>query len=67
MPTSLSATSPYLSNTSRDGDATPPCAAVPMHHCCFGEGIVPNTQPDHPVAQHEATTSHHIAITGSRG
>jgi len=30
--TSLSATSPRFWNTSRDGDPTTPCAAVPLHH-----------------------------------
>ena len=33
--TSLSATSPRFWNTSRDGDPTTLCAAVPLHHHCF--------------------------------
>jgi len=25
----------------------PPWAAVPVHHCSFGEEIVPNIEPEH--------------------
>ena len=54
VPTSLSATSPRLWNTSRDGDATTPWAAVPPQHCPFGEetflipNVTPPTQPNSP-------------------
>ena len=45
----------------------PPCAAVPMHHRSFGGEIIPNIQPEPPPVQVEATPSHPIAVTGSRG
>ena len=46
LPTSLSATSPWFWNTSRDGDPTTPRAAVPVPDCSFREEIVPNIQPE---------------------
>jgi len=36
---------PVLPNTSRNGDPSTPCIAVPLHHCSFGEEIFPNIQP----------------------
>ena len=58
LPTSLSATSPLLWNTCRDGDPNTPWAAVPLHHHSFKEEMFPTTQPDPPLAQFEATTFH---------
>ena len=36
---------------------------MPVHYHSFTEEIFPNTQPDPPVAQHEAITSHPVAVT----
>jgi len=63
--TSLSATSPRLWDTSRDGDPTTPWAAVPLSHHSLGEGIVPNSQPEPPLAQRQAMPS--WPITGYPG
>ena len=41
---SLSTTSPWFWNTSRDGDTTTPRAAVPLRHRSFREEIFPNIQ-----------------------
>jgi len=41
----------------QDGDPTTPWAAVPLPHCSLGEGIVPNSQPEPPLA-HQAILSH---------
>jgi len=40
-----------------------PCAAVPLHHCSFRGVLFPNIQPELPLAQLEAITSHPIAVT----
>ena len=63
LPTSLSATSPRLWDTSRDGDPTTPCATVPLPHRSLGEGIVPNSQPEPPLAQHQAIPPRPVALT----
>lgn len=36
-------------NVCRDGDPTPPCAAVPAHHCSFRGEIVPQIQSAPPT------------------
>ena len=63
LPTSLSATSPRLWDTSRDGDPTTPCATVPLPHRSLGEGIVPNSQPEPPLAQRQAIPPRPVALT----
>ena len=60
--TSRSATSLWLLNTSRDGDPTTPWAAVPLPHRSLGEGIVPNSQPEPPLAQRQAIPSRPTAV-----
>ena len=45
LPTSFSATSAWLCNTSRDSDPTTTWAAVPVPHRSFGE-VFPNIQPE---------------------
>ena len=45
MPTSLSATSPWLRDTSRDSDPTTPWAAVSMHHCSLRGEMFPDIPP----------------------
>ena len=50
LPTSLSATSPDWTPP-WTVTPSPPWAAVPLQHCSFGEEIVPNIQPEPPLAQ----------------
>ena len=45
------------------GDPTTPWAAVPVPDHSFGEEFFPNIQPDQPLVQCEAITSHPIAVT----
>ena len=44
-------------NTSKDSDPTTPWAACVNASPLFGE-VVPHTQPDPPLVQHEAITTH---------
>lgn len=50
--TSTSATSPQFLITSRDGDS------ITSMDSLFWGRVFPNTQPEPPLAQHEAITSH---------
>jgi len=56
----LSATSPRFWSTSRDGDPTTTWAVVPVH---FRAETFPDIQPDPPLAQLKAITSHHSRIS----
>ena len=46
----------------QDGDPTTPWAAVPLPHHSLGEGIVPNSQPEPPLAQRQAIPSRPTAV-----
>jgi len=56
--TSISATSPWFWNVSRDGDSLCQCLTNLLENKFF---LIPNVEP--PLVQHETTTSHPIAIT----
>ena len=62
LTTSCSATSPQLWDASRDGDPTTPWAAVPLPHRSLGERIAPSSQPEPPLAQHQAIPSRPMAV-----
>ena len=46
----------------QDSDPTTPWAAVPLPHRSLGEGIVPNSQPEPPLAQRQAIPSRPMAV-----
>ena len=53
---------PTALSTSRDGDSTAPRAAVPLLHPSLSE-VLPNIQPEPPLARLEAIASRPIAVT----
>ena len=64
---SLSTTSSFSLNISRDGDSTTSLGrqCVPMSYHCFREEILPHIQPEPPLVQLEAISSCPITFTFS--